>query len=247
MQGGGFAMVFEMVGNPATPKKGLLLHGMALDGSGFEKIVALLADEYTIILPTLDGHHKENKTVFTSLTDQAEKITHYLYENGIEELDFIAGVSLGALIAFEMYKSKQIKVRKYIFDGGPFFAWGRFQKNILRAMFYLPLKGATKNPALAKTLKRMYGGAQPDILRFAAFMEKRDVYNIADTICNIALPQAFEEGEKLIFLYGSREHARGSMKRFRHLSGYELIINDGYKHAQFMYNCAEEYATLLRS
>jgi pimeloyl-ACP methyl ester carboxylesterase len=239
-------MIFETIGNPNSPKKGLLIHGMALDSSGFGKIAALLADEYYIITPTLDGHHKENKTVFTSLTDQAEKIIYYLRENGIEELDFIAGVSLGAMIAFEMYKTKQVKVRKYIFDGAPFFAWGRFQNRILRTMFYPPLKWAGKLPLVAGLLKRMYGGAQPDILRFASFMEKRDVHNIADTISNVRLPQAFDGSERLIFLYGSREYALKCMKRFRKLHGYELIINDGYGHTQFMYDCAEQYAELIR-
>jgi pimeloyl-ACP methyl ester carboxylesterase len=102
---------------------------MAMEGPNYYHFEKLLPNSY-LIIPTLDGHYMENKTSFISLNDQVDKIFDFLKKNNIIELFCIAGTSLGALIAFEIYKRHKIKIRKIIFDGGPFFEFNCFQQYI---------------------------------------------------------------------------------------------------------------------
>jgi pimeloyl-ACP methyl ester carboxylesterase len=242
-------MKFETMGNPESGQKGLLLHAMAADGSQFNEIGALLENEYFLIIPTFDGHHKESKTVFSSLDEQIDQILRYLRERGITELDFIAGNSLGALAAFEIYKRKTLKVRKYVFDGGPFFLMNPVRKMFLRWQFWLPLGLLKRFPGLSWLGEKKFGAVLTAIaVNVTRFITRCDIYNIADSICCAEIPKPLYDGvTRLVFLYGRREYAYRSFKRFRGQSGIELILNDGYAHCQYVMEQSTEYAAMLRS
>ena len=68
-------MIFKTFGNKNN-KKILFIHGMAMEGLNYYHFEELLPDYY-LVIPTLDGHYSENKTLFVSLNDQVNKILHY--------------------------------------------------------------------------------------------------------------------------------------------------------------------------
>jgi pimeloyl-ACP methyl ester carboxylesterase len=242
-------MTFETMGGSAALKTGMLLHAMAADGSQFREIGALLKDEYFLIIPTFDGHHREAKTVFGTLDEQVDKILHELQARGITELDFIAGTSLGALVAFEIYKRKTLKVRKYVFDGGPFFLMSKIQRTLRRWQFWLPLSLLKRFPGLARLSERKFGVDMTTIfIRNMQFLTNQDIYNIIGSIGSATLPESLHDGSsRLVFLYGNREEAYRSFKRFRGLPGVELIVKDGYAHCQYVMQQSAEYAEMLSS
>jgi pimeloyl-ACP methyl ester carboxylesterase len=227
----------------------MLLHAMAADGSQFREIGTLLEDEYFLVVPTFDGHHKEGKTVFTTLDEQVDKILDYLRERSITELDLIAGTSLGALVAFEIYKRKALKVRKYVFDGGPFFLMNPIRRTLLRWQFWLPLSLLKQFPSLAWIGEKKFGVVLTAIaVNVMRFITKQDIYNVVNSICRAEIPEPLHDGiTRLVFFYGSREDAYRSFKRFRDLPGVELIANDGYAHCQYVMQQSVKYATMLRS
>ncbi|MDR3289603.1 MAG: hypothetical protein LBT22_09265 [Peptococcaceae bacterium] len=242
-------MIFETMGDPGTPKKGLLLHAMAADGSQFRAIGRRLEAEYFLLLPTFDGHHQEGKTVFTTLDDQVDKILRELWRRGITELDFIAGTSLGALAAFELYKRQTLKVRKYVFDGGPFFLLNQVQKRFLRWRFWIPLALLKRIPGLARVSAKLYGTALTAIfVKNMTFLTKLDIDRVISAIGDAAIPEPLYDGSaRLVFLYGSREDAYRSFERFRGLPGLELLVKDGCRHCQYAMEQGAEYAVMLRS
>ena len=95
-------MLFEVSGNIHNEKI-LLIHGMSMEGRNFHCLENLLPG-FCLIIPTLDGHYAKEKTPFLSLNDQVDKIICYLNDHRINELFCVAGISLGALIAFEIAK-----------------------------------------------------------------------------------------------------------------------------------------------
>jgi pimeloyl-ACP methyl ester carboxylesterase len=242
-------MIFETMGNPASAKIGLLLHAMAADGSQFREIGALLEDEYFLIIPTFDGHYKEGKTEFTTLDIQVDSILGELQRCGVTELDFIAGTSLGALAAFEIYKRKTLKVRKYVFDGAPFFLLNPVRRKLLFWRFWVSLSLLKRVPRIAKASEKLYGVALTDIFaKNMTFITKRDIYNVISAICRAKIPEPLSDGHtSLVFLYGGREDALRSFKRFRGLPGVELIVKAGYGHCRYAMEQSSEYAEMLRS
>ncbi|MFP3155991.1 hypothetical protein LQZ18_16525 [Lachnospiraceae bacterium ZAX-1] len=242
-------MLFENAGNPASQKRGMLLHAMAVDSSQFNKIRDLLVDEYFLIIPTFDGHHAGGDTPFTSIENQTDKILVYLREKNITELDFIAGVSLGALIGFEIYRRTNIKVRKYVFDGGPFFLLSPMAKFALRCLFWPPFALLKAYPCLAWIGKRKFGEELTAIaVKVTAFITKRDIYNMVSSMGRAEIPVPLNrEDTSLIFIYGDQENAYRSFKRFRDAKGCRLIVNNGYGHCQYIMQQSAEYAAILRS
>jgi pimeloyl-ACP methyl ester carboxylesterase len=239
----GIIMIIKTFGNEHN-RKILFIHGMMMEGLNYYHFERLLPDYY-LIIPTLDGHYVENKTSFISLNDQVNKIICFLNENGIDDLFCIAGTSLGALIAFELFKRNTIKVKKFIFDGGPFFNLNCFQQYIWEIIFRF----------LVFILKITHGiflyprsllPIKSSVVNYSEFATKVDIKNIGHTIFNLEIPVPLnKENVELIFIYGEKEDALKSMKRFSGLDGYRLIIKDNMGHCQFVTNFPEEFVKLI--
>jgi pimeloyl-ACP methyl ester carboxylesterase len=238
-------MIFKTFGTIRN-KKILLIHGMAMEGANYYHFEKLLPDYY-LIIPTLDGHYAKNKTPFLSLDDQVEKILCYLNKNNINELYCVAGTSLGALIAFEIFKSKNIKVKKMIFDGGPFFNYNYFQKYIweviCRSLFFV-LKITNGDLMFPKSLINI----KSSVVNYSKFVTRTDIKNIAQNIFNLVIPEPLNNKDtELVFLYGSKEHALKSMKRFKRTDEYRIIIKENLDHCQFLADFPKEYVKLINS
>ena len=236
-------MIFKTFGNKNN-KKILFIHGMAMEGLNYYHFEKLLPDYY-LVIPTLDGHYFENKTLFVSLNDQVNKILCYFDKNNISELFCIVGTSLGALIAFEIFKKHIIKTNKIIFDGGPFFCFNNIQQciaeKIYRLIFFM-LKITKGNILYPKSLLSIKSSA----VNFSRFITKDDIKNIAHTIFNLEIPVPFnKENIELIFLYGSKEDALKSIKRFNGLGGYRLIVKENMRHCQYITNYPKEFIKLI--
>jgi pimeloyl-ACP methyl ester carboxylesterase len=236
-------MIIKTFGNKKD-KKILLIHGMTMEGLNYYHFEQLLPNSY-LIIPTLDGHHVENKTSFISLNNQVNKIIYFLNENDINELFCIAGTSLGALIAFEIFKRHIININKIIFDGGPFFKLNYFQQ-IIYEMFWqfiiFALRITQGNFLYPKSLLPI----KSSVVNYSKFAEKKDIKNIVKTIFNLEIPNPLNtENTELIFLYGSKEDALKSMKRFKGIDGYRLIIKSNMGHCQFVTNFPKEFAKLI--
>jgi pimeloyl-ACP methyl ester carboxylesterase len=240
-------MRFETFGNPGAAKCGLMLHAMGVNSAQFREIADLLSCDYYLILPTFDGHHADGKTEFTTIEDQADKILAYLREQEISKIDFICGSSLGALVAYEIYLRGQLSVRKYVLDGGPFFRLGSAKKFVMCRLFWLPFVLLKTCPRLTVLGERKFGISLTAIaVKVSSFITKRDINNIVSSMGHARIPETLREDSQLVFHYGGRENALRSFKRFRHLSGYELIVKEGYGHCQFVMGKSAEYAALLR-
>jgi pimeloyl-ACP methyl ester carboxylesterase len=238
-------MRFDVIGEPSAPKRGLMLHGMALDAREFREIAAALSNDYCLILPTFDGHHAEGYIPFTTLTEQVGKILAYLADSNLNDFDFVAGTSLGALAAFEIYKRGTLRVRKYVLDGGPFFVMGRKSLFVwkLAACALLTL---AKLPFAAPLGNGLFPAK---FIRAAAqtSLTMKDIQAMSASIFNLNIPEPLSAGHsRLIFCYGGKEDAFRSYRRLEGLGGHELIVKDGYGHCGFAASDPRAYADMLR-
>ncbi|MDR3261931.1 MAG: alpha/beta hydrolase [Tannerella sp.] len=243
-------MKFNVSGNPSATKKGLMLHGMTLNGNAMMTLVGnTFGSDYHIIFPTFDGHHKEDKTIYTTISDQADKIIAYLEYNGLCDLDFVMGVSLGAMTALEILQREKLNVRRYVLDGLPFADFNSIKRNMIKMALGYVFKQTRKHPAKRNYIDKMFGSNAPEIKDFAMYADKTDISVLVDQGFSGKVPEHLDMSEEdIIFVYGSQDGSYSHFRKFqkKYPDGYRLIVKEGYKHCQYFRENVEEYAEIIK-
>ncbi|MDR1795350.1 MAG: alpha/beta hydrolase [Erysipelotrichaceae bacterium] len=247
-------MLFTCSDSPKAKTRGMLLHGMFLDASSFDELTKLLGEDFGLLLVTFDGHHQKDYQPFVSLKKEVVQIEEYLLEQGIDELDFIVGTSLGALAAFQLFQRKKIPVKHYFLDGGPFFQYRPFriflQECVFQTAGWAIRKGILNHPGwvFGMAKKRLSLTFVQSVARGGSCLTKSDIHHICHSIFNIEIQEPFQpKADQLIFIYGEREMAYQSFARFRQYEGLKLIVKKGYGHCGFIAKDPQPYAEIIHS
>ena len=83
----------------------MLLHGGGLAWWNYREVARLLAEQYHVVLPALDGHAGSD-TPFTSIEDNAAGLISYIDTHFGGHILAIGGLSLGGQIAAEMLSQR---------------------------------------------------------------------------------------------------------------------------------------------
>ena len=257
-------MTFETLGDKSNPAV-LLIHGMMCSSNECMPFGKELADEYYVIMPTLDGHGHDGTDLLT-VDKEAEKIIAYLREEHIDYLALIQGSSMGAEVALEVKRQADLNGIKNgicFFDGGPFFHFTPWYRAIMRKRFKSLVKVLdTDDPeeALANLLNNKFVKflmkdkikQSEDLIRSLVSDRKtfsdKSVNNMVDICYRCDLPEFNEETqERLIFCFGTEEPARKSRKRL--LKAYphaQYIDLEGYSHCGLQTEDPVRYARILK-
>lgn len=84
-----------------NPETVILLHGGGLSWWNYRDVALLLAEEYHVILPILDGHADSNMP-FSSIEENAARIIAFIDEHFEGKVLALGGLSLGGQIVVEM-------------------------------------------------------------------------------------------------------------------------------------------------
>lgn len=257
-------LTFETMGDRSHPAV-LLIHGMLCNAESSRAFGKYLADEYFVIMPTLDGHGNDG-TDLVSAEEEAEKIFAYLKENGIEKLALLQGSSMGASIAlavYELLNAKGMFVQKCFFDGGPFFDFSHAVRKIMYKRFSKLVKlfdtddpkSACDNMMNSGLMKFITKGKTADFepMIRAITTERRSfsdttVHGMTEICYHCKLPH-FTEGEqrRMIFFHSNEEPAKKS--RGRIMKAYPLAIFrgiNGYGHCGLQIQKPKAYAGLMK-
>lgn len=240
-------MKFKTIGN-SDGHRILLIHPMFITSEFFSHLIEYLKNDYFIIMPTLDGHHEDEVSTFLSVEDEADKILAYLQDNDIKELDFILGTSLGAIIAFEVYKRNEICINKLYLDGGPFFKFGSLLQKIAAKKFYNICSKIRKNPQnVIKKLSDLLPDIANQMIEVCGRITKESVKNLPHACYSFNLPYLDAAAQKaIIFLYGTKEPARLCIFRLKKYKYSRIIKKRGFNHCGYLLSCPEEYAEMLK-
>lgn len=257
-------MKFETLGNKENPAV-LLIHGMLCTGEDCKGFGKYLADEYYIILPTLDGHGDDGTDLLT-VEDEAEKILGYLKENGIKRLALLQGSSMGAEVALEVLDAlicSGITVDRCFFDGGPFFDFNPVFREVMYKKFSKLVKvfdtddpeeavrRIKENSFFKFVAQNKIEQFEPMIRSMAQKRKKfsdKTVKGMVKVCYECKLPY-FTEGEqrRMIFFHSNDEPAKKS--RGRLMKAYPAAVYRGirgYSHCGLQINKPKAYAQLLR-
>lgn len=255
-------MIVKTLGNKENPAI-LLIPAMFCTSEMTGLIGKYFEADYYVILPTLDGHHKEVRE-YISKEEDARKIVAWLHENGIGSVKLLQGTSMGAEVALEVASKLDLPVDHYFYDGGPFFHFPRLLRWIMAkkfTMFMTKIKGEDKDTAVDHLLLdpfvKKLGGDSLDSYRgmlngfceIGQWIDKKSVRRISDTCYKCDLPD-LDAGKvrKSVFFFSEKEPARKSEKRLK--KKYPEAVFDvgiGYGHCGFQITDPDTYAGYIRN
>lgn len=239
-------MKFKTIGNYEKPKV-LLIHAMFAAAESFLPLVEYLKDKYYVIMPTLDGHSKDENGNFLSLKDEENQIIVYLKKNNIDDLEFILGTSLGAIIAFEVYSRNEININRVFLDGAPLFKFPCFLKKIAGKKFWKICCRIRQKPEKAlEKLDKIFPGLGKLMVSVCVQMSEKSCKNLSEACFSFVMPELNEEQQKkIVFMYGTKETARLCMGRLKRYKYTRILMKEGYNHCEYLLENPKEYADML--
>lgn len=88
-----------------NPPVAMLLHGGGLSWWNYREVARLLAEDYHVVLPVLDGH-ADSDAPFTTIEDNAASLISYIDTRFGGHILAIGGLSLGGQIAAEILSQR---------------------------------------------------------------------------------------------------------------------------------------------
>ena len=112
-------------------KKIILLHGFQCPYQVWEDYIKYYEKDYHIIVPILQGHSVKNKEDFISYKDSVKQIEDYYISRYGYDVYVIFGMSMGGIIAANIWQSNMLNIKTIIFDGSPLVSYPTFQIDLI--------------------------------------------------------------------------------------------------------------------
>lgn len=146
----------HLLGN-RNGKRVLLIHGMGFNWKNcFDKVLHILGKGYYFIIPELSGHNALSDGAVTSVIHSAGCISNLMQGKGIDHVDTVYGISLGASIALELALKGDIKINKLILDGGQYESMGNM-KYIFSLIMAWQMKRVLHGKHMMKYMQKQMG------------------------------------------------------------------------------------------
>jgi len=227
----------------------LLLHGGGLSWWNYREEAKLLAEQYHVLLPTLDGHAGSDAP-FASIEENAARLISYIDTHFGGQILAIGGLSLGGQIAVEILSQRKDICRYALLESalvkpmkltaaliGPTFgmSYGLIKQKWFAKMQadYLGIPKDLFNDYYRDTCKL----GKADMI---AFLKANSMYTIK--------PSLSETEAKVKIVAGSREQKsiqESAKLLHKAISGSQMEILSGLRHGDLSINHPQSYARML--
>ncbi len=232
-----------------NPDVVMLLHGGGLSWWNFREVAALLAEQYHVVLPVLDGH-ADSDAHFTSIEENAARLISYIDTRFDGQVLAIGGLSLGGQIAVEML-SQRPDICRYALIESALVKPMKLTHALIGPTFCMSY-GLIKQKWFAKAQADYLGIPKAlfdDYYRDTCAISKSDMIAFlkANSIYTIK-PSLSETTAKVKIVAGSREQKsiRDSAKMLHDaIPGSSMEILPGLRHGDLSLNKPEQYAKIL--
>ena len=227
----------------------LLLHGGGLSWWNFREVAELLAEEYHVVLPVLDGH-ADSDAPFTSIEENAARLIFYIDAHFGGQVLAIGGLSLGGQIAVEML-SQRPDICRYALIESALVKPSKLTASLIGPTFSMSY-GLVKQKWFAK-LQADYLGIPralfDDYYRDTCAISKADMIAFlkANSMYTVK-PSLSETKAKVKIVAGSKEqkNIRDSVKMLHEaIPGSGIEILSGLRHGDLSINKPEQYVKSL--
>ena len=229
----------------------LLLHGGGLSWWNYGEVAKLLAEDFHVILPVLDGHSGSTEG-FTTIEANARRIIRYIDENLNGQVAVLGGVSLGGQIAVEMLSQRPDLCRHALIESAlvkPMKLTGA-----LIAPTFGMSYGLIKQPWFARLQADYLGIPKPlfeDYYRDTCAITRADMIAFLKANCAYEIkPTLRHTAARVKILAGSREQPGMlvSAKRLHQTIPHsQLEILKGMRHGELSLSHPVRYVEILKN
>lgn len=228
----------------------LMLHPMGITAKKLYEIIgSKFKGEYHLLIPDMGNHGSETKD-FISAEEEAKSIYQYLVEQNIKDIHLIYGASMGAVVALNMMKYSDIKVRSMYLDGAPIAKLGFMMAKLFGPVLVwqksIYEKNDTKN--LKEFIERWGEDINTHMAECFKNFSKESIYNIAKSCvmgCAYSIPKELQANTYMEW-GKDEEFAKKSPSLVR--EKYPLahvMIREGYNHCEYMMKENKRYVEFV--
>lgn len=227
----------------------LLLHGGGLSWWNYREVATLLAEQYHVVLPVLDGH-ADSDAPFTAIEENAARLISYIDVHFGGQVLAIGGLSLGGQIAVEMLTQRP-DICRYALLESTLVKPMKLTSALIGPAFGMSF-GLIKQKWFAK-LQASYLGIPKvlfdDYFRDTCKLGKADMIAFLKANCAYECKTSLgETTAKVKIIAGSREQKsiRDSAELLQSvIPGSNMEILTGLRHGDLSINNPETYAQIL--
>ncbi len=231
-------MTFHTYGELSAPVM-VLIHGVLTPWQIWEEHIAHYKDSFRVIAVELDAHDEDEASEFISVQDEAKKIEDYLIEGYEGRVFAVCGLSMGGVIAHEIWKNGRVHIEKLVMDGAPLKAMPNIAIKFMTGNYLkIIAKSKQRDPKTLDAFKRDFLPEKylDTFLKIADNMSESSVRNIVSSACSQNLRTDINADTKVLYIHGTKGNEMVSKKVGKlikkHYPDASVICFDGYKHCE---------------
>ena len=185
----------------------VLIHGVLTPWQIWEPQIKAFQDTYHIFAVALSAHTEEEASEFVSLETEVSAIIQALLAHQVQEIHVLCGLSLGGVIAHEIWKTGTLPIRHLVLDGAPLVPFPLCSGKIMTGNYISIIhKSQNRDPKTLEAFKKNFLPEKylESFLKIADHMTDSSMRNIilaADTgnLCTTVNNQS-----KILFIHGTK-------------------------------------------
>ncbi len=215
-------MEFHVFGDERKPVL-LFIHGVLTPWQMWDMQIEHFKRSYCVIVPALDAHEENCASEFVSIEDEARKIEDYICGNFGGKVHAVVGLSMGGIIAHELWTNRRINMKKLVLDGAPLSKAPFVARKIMMNNYLSIIRNSKKRDP--KTLENFKKHFLPErhlesYLKIADNMSESSVRNIVNSAFSRELRTEMQTDVKLFYLHGTAANEMLSVKTAKKIKKY---------------------------
>lgn len=240
-------MRFFEYGNRENQKI-LLIHGLNIPWQMWMPQIEHFSKQYFVIVPALDGHISEDKSIFIDIQKAASDIEKYYIEQYGNEVFTVCGMSMGGTIGAAIWSNGNIQIKKLILESAPLVPMNPlFTSIFIKQNLSLIHKVQQRDQRTIKACEQMYAKSLlPHILDMIDSMDDKTIVNGVSSFGRYRLPANIKNDRTdIVFYHGTVFMEIIAKKSARYLKKHypqvEVTSFQGYHHCELSVNHPERY------
>lgn len=185
----------------------VLIHGVLTPWQIWKPQVRAFEKDYHIFVVALSAHTEESASEFVSLEAEVAEIIQTLIAQGVAEIDTLCGLSLGGVIAHEIWRSEQLPIKHLVLDGAPLVPFP-FKSGNIMAKNYINIihRSKRRDPKVLASFKKNFLPEKylDSYLKIADFMTDTSMTNIVKAADTGNLCTTVDNKSRILFIHGTK-------------------------------------------
>ena len=185
----------------------VLVHGVLTPWQVWTPQINAFKRRYNVYVVALNAHTEDRASEFISVVDEANKIIKHFQEKNIMQIDALCGISLGAKIAHEIWKSGKLFVNNLIMDGAPLVSCPKIAIKIMIKNYKdIIHKSKERDAKVIENFKKYFLPEKylDSYLKIADFMTDESIENMVTSVFAGGKIEGISNQSKILFIHGTK-------------------------------------------